>query len=169
MLRYQNFLVASVLLCSSYANGQQPQWKLAKNDLFAAHIVQTTEVSTTGGFESKQNSEYDLGATWEVVAVANKTAKVRITIDSIKVKIDNSIAPTMAVDVDTQGKEPSAQLSKTFFKHMKSLIGKTFLMNVRSNGKITCRSPPKRRKRSTRFRKPTTSCKRSISKASSRA
>ncbi len=138
MLRFHSVLAASLLLFVSYAHGQQPQWKLAKNDQFAARNVQTTEVATTGGFESKQHSLYDISTTWKVVAIeTNKTAKVQITIESIKVKINNSIAPTMAVDVDTQGKEPSAELSKTFLKHMKTLIGKTFQMNVTPSGKIT--------------------------------
>lgn len=126
------------LTIAGAATGQQLQWKLAEDDQFTANLTQTTEVTTVGGFESKQTLLYELGTAWKVTDVgANKSATVQITIKSIRVKIDNSVAQDFAIDVDTDGKTPTTDRSKTFSKHMKSLLGKTFSMEVTPTGKVT--------------------------------
>lgn len=137
MNRLQVAALAFAFILPGIAFGQPLEWKLEEDDQFTARLIQETEVATTGGFESKQNLLYDLSTDWRVTAVgAKKVSTVQITIKSIRVKIDNSVAPGFAVDVDTGGEAPTSDPSKTFSKHMHSLVGKKFLMQLTTTGKV---------------------------------
>lgn len=130
--------LSALLTLANLAAGQQLQWKLAKGDQFTVRLTQATEVATVGGFESKQDLLYKIGTDWKVIEIgADKVATVQITMKSIRVKTDNSIATDFTVDIDTDGKPPTTDRSKTFLKHMQSLLGKTLMMKITPTGKVT--------------------------------